>query len=134
MSVHKRQNGYGKGGQSARKTGGTPSLIWHPGSGRESRFMVDARKSVSVQVSAPAAMRWRPLHDKIAPANLVRPPKPASPPRTVSVGNTGNALAVPRGQPRQSGEPALAAPLGFSDTLYPQSAANEEKGLSSESR
>jgi 5-methylcytosine-specific restriction endonuclease McrA len=54
------------------------------------------------------------------PANLVRPPKPASPRRTGSGGNTGNALAVPRGQARQSGEPAFAAPLGFSDTPYPR--------------
>src|ERR1700736_5802147 len=46
------------------------------------------------------------------PANLVRPPKPASPRRTGSGGNTGNALAVHRGQARQSGEPAFAAPLG----------------------
>src|SRR6266851_4249406 len=54
------------------------------------------------------------------PANLVRPPKPASPRRTGSGGNTGNALAVPRGQARQSGEPAFATPLCFSDTPYPQ--------------
>jgi hypothetical protein len=32
------------------------------------------------------------------PTNLVRPPKPASPRRPGSGGNTGNALAVPRGQ------------------------------------
>jgi hypothetical protein len=44
------------------------------------------------------------------PANLVRPPKPASPRRTGSDGNTQSALAVPRGQARQSGEPAFAAP------------------------
>ena len=58
------------------------------------------------------------------PTNLVHPPKPASPRRTGSGGNTGNALAVPRGQARQSGEPAFAAPLGFSDTPYPQYAVN----------
>jgi hypothetical protein len=47
------------------------------------------------------------------PANLVRAPKPASPRRTGSGGNTGNALAVHRVQARQSGEPAFAAPLGL---------------------
>jgi hypothetical protein len=52
--------------------------------------------------------------------NLVRPPKPASPRRTGSGGSTVNALAVPRGQVRQSGEPAFAAPLGCSDAPYPQ--------------
>jgi hypothetical protein len=52
-------------------------------------------------------------------ANLVRPPKPASPRRNGSGVNTGNALAVRRGQVKQSGEPAFAAPVGFSDTMYP---------------
>ena len=47
------------------------------------------------------------------PANLVRPPNPASPRRTASGGNTANALAVSRDQARQSGEPAFAAPLGL---------------------
>jgi hypothetical protein len=58
-------------------------------------------------------------------ANLVRPPKPASPRRTGSGGNTANALAVPRGQARQSGEPAFAAPIGFSDT--PGEKKNDKK-------
>ena len=57
------------------------------------------------------------------PANLVRPPKPGSPRRTGRGGNTVNVLAVPRGQARQSGEPAFAAPLGYSDTPFPQLAA-----------
>jgi hypothetical protein len=39
-----------------------------------------------------------------------------------------NALAVPRGQARQSGEPAFAAPLGFSDTPYPQLTAMKKWG------
>jgi hypothetical protein len=54
------------------------------------------------------------------PSNLVRPPKPAWPRRTGSGGNPVNALAVHPGQARQSGEPAVAAPLGFSETPYAQ--------------
>jgi len=52
---------------------------------------------------------------------LARPPKHGSPRRTGSGGNTVNALAVHRDEASQSGEPAFAAPLGFSDTPYARS-------------
>jgi hypothetical protein len=84
------------------------------------RIISYKRTGLGVKLATVAPYFGGPSLIRSLPANLVRPPNPASPRRTGSGGNTVNALAVPRGQARQSCEPAFAVPLDFSDTPYSQ--------------